>query len=204
MSLTLTPDSATVNEPDVVTTSVAAYSEHVHAYADYNAAMVADKVTRFAAALEPGANILDAGCGPGRDLARFAALGHRPRGVDLNPDFVAVAATHGPAVVGDLRDLPYEDSLFDGVWACASLVHLPFDDAVTALSELHRVSIPGAPLCVSVKTGGNTGWADTAHGRRWFHHWDPVEFAGEVAAAGFTIDAVEPGPVFVDVWATAR
>ena len=193
----------TTTEIDVVTASVSAYSDHVGEYTDYNANQVFDVVHRFAQLLPDGALVLDAGCGPGRDIARFAALGHHPVGVDLNLDFVAAARRHGPVRVADLRDLPFPDNTFAGVWACASLVHLPTADAERALAELARVARPKAPVCVSVKHAGTTGWADTAHGRRWFRIWEPAEFAAAVTAAGMRVDGIEVGPVFVDVWAHA-
>lgn len=188
---------------DVVAASVAAYSEHADAYAAHNADSMAAAAARFAGLLADGASILDAGCGPGRDLARFAALGHRPVGVDLNPDFVAIARTRGTAHLGDLRQLPFADNHFDAVWACASLVHLPEDDTTAALRELHRVTKAGGPVCVSVKQAGVTGWTESAHGRRWFQMWTPEAFEDAVRTAGFTVESTEAGPVFVDVWARA-
>ena len=118
-------------------------------------------------------------------------------GVDLNPHFAAASA-FGPALVGDLRALPFADASFDGVWACAALVHLPEADAVGAMAELARVAKPGALVAVSVKCAGTTGWTETAHGRRWSQIWDPGAFA-----AGLRVESVQAGPVFVDVWAHA-
>lgn len=58
---------------------------------------------------------------------------------------------------------------FDAVWASASLIHLPYEDAAVALGEFARVTRTGAPISVSVKSGGVTGWADDMPiGRRWF------------------------------------
>lgn len=188
---------------DVVSVSVAAYSDHVDAYTAYNQDAVGPAVLRFANSLEPGSRILDAGCGPGRDLARFAALGHHPVGVDLNADFVAAAKKHGPAQVADLRDLPFAADTFDGIWACASLVHLPEREAIIALRELVRVAKPGSPVTVSVKVAGQTGWVETAHGRRWFQIWTPERFACAAALAGMDVWSVDTGNVFVDVWGTA-
>ena len=92
---------------------------------------------------------------------------------------------------------------FDGIWARASLMHLPTGEAKAALGELFRVAAPGAPVCASVKITGRPGWAETTRGRRWFQFWEPANFAAAVRAAGFTVKSIEPGPVFVDVWATA-
>ena len=145
--------------------------------------------------------VLDAGCGPGRDLARFAAQGHRGIGIDLNRDFVDRARTRGPAIVGDLRDLPFRVAAFDAVWASASLIHLPHEDAGVALREIARVASVGAPVSVSVKSDGVTGWADDLPlGRRWFSIWHPGDFARAVEDAGMSVEAV----VSVGAWTEVR
>ena len=87
-------DNGTVRDAqpdDAVVESVATYSEHVDEYDATHRPKMAEQVERFARSLRTPALILDAGCGPGRDLARFTSMGHVPRGIDLNPDFVAMA-----------------------------------------------------------------------------------------------------------------
>ena len=187
---------------DVVAQSVAVYSDHAADYEAYNADKMGDKVVRFMQRLKAGSAVLDAGCGPGRDLERFTLAGLDAIGLDLNPDFVALANERGEAVLGDLRDLPFDDGMFAGVWACASLVHLPVADAVTALSEIARVLAPGGVTCISIKHAGQTGWSDTPHGRRWFQIWDPSAFEAAVADAGLVVQTTSVENVFVDVWAT--
>lgn len=192
-----------LTQQDVVAQSVAAYTEHVEAYEAFNAEAVPTQALLFLAGLVPQSHILDAGCGPGRDLARFTAAGHRPVGVDLNPEFVAKASEHGDATVGDLRNLRFDDNTFHATWACASLVHLPPQDVAAALAEIARVTMPGGRVYVSVKHVGQTGWVDTAHGRRFFQIWQPADFAAAVHDAGMTVHETVVGDVFVDVWATA-
>ena len=176
---------------DVVADSVATYSDDPDAFAIFSASAVAGPFAAFAARLQPSSTVLDAGCGPGRDLARLAVHGHRGVGVDLNRDFVYRARAHGPVFIGDLRALPVSAASFDAVWANASLIHLPYEDAAVALGEFARVARTGAPISVSVKTGGVTGWADDMPmGRRWFSIWTAGDFAGAVEKAGLSIDDV--------------
>jgi SAM-dependent methyltransferase len=188
---------------DPVTASVAAYSDHAGEYAATHAPKMLDAATRFAESLSMPSRILDAGCGPGRDLARFVAHGHVALGVDLNPAFVAMAGAHAPIVRCDLRELEnhFEARTFDGIWASASLVHLLEPDAGGVLGHFARLLRPGGKLFACVKSTGETGWLDEHDGRRWYTVWDPDAFAGAVAAAGFAIDRIERGP-FVEVWAT--
>src|SRR3546814_17900216 len=130
---------------------------------------MADGVERFARALPVPSLILDAGCGPGRDLARFAANGHVPRGVDLNATFVAMAQAHAPVTRADLRRIGslYPPGTFDGIWAAASLVHLSDAEACDVLQQLAALLRPGGRLFTCVMSEGATGWLDAPdeHGR---------------------------------------
>ena len=96
-----------------------------------------DIVARFAVSLPTPSLVLDVGCGPGRDLARFAAHGHVARGIELNPEFVARARCHAPTMSGDVRDVAahYPHEFFDGIWASASLVHLPASEMDDVLGQ---------------------------------------------------------------------
>jgi SAM-dependent methyltransferase len=191
-------------EPDVVAASVATYSEHVDLFEAYSAHAAAATFAQFAAHLAPHATVLDAGCGPGRDLARLTALGHRGVGLDLNADFARKARRHGPLVLGDLRALPLCSDAFDGVWASASLIHLPAAAAGAVLGELRRVARRGAALHVSVRVAGSAGWAaDEPAGRRWFYIWTIPAFTAAVEDAGFSVQDVTPDRNWVSVRARA-
>ncbi len=101
---------------DPVTASLAAYSDRPDVYAARNADTGADLYRRFLATLPTNCRVLDAGCGPGRDLHRFATAGHRPVGVDLCPAFTDMASRYAPVVLADLRALPFATSTFQAVW----------------------------------------------------------------------------------------
>lgn len=188
---------------DPVLRSVAAYTEHAEAYEAAYADRYAGIVARFAASLPAPALVLDAGCGPGRDLARFAAHGHVARGVDLNPAFVARARRHAPTVLADLRAVAslYPPGFFDGVWASASLVHLPAPAMVEVLGQFATILRPGGALFLSVKTAGETGWVDEPDGRRFYTVWPAADLRRVVGDAGFTVDEVA-GSLYAEVWAT--
>ena len=204
------PDGASGVSPDgqpvdAVLASVAAYSESAEEYEAAHASKMADRVRRFAGSLEAPARILDAGCGPGRDLARFVAWGHDALGVELNPVFAAMAASRAPTRQADLRRLReiFPPGSFDGIWASASLVHLAEEEARDVLVQFATLLRPGGRLYVCVNTVGRTGWLDEADGRRWYQIWEAGTFEHAVADCGFTIDRVDSGP-FVEVWASRR
>lgn len=190
---------------DPVAESVAVYSDSAEAYEATHAAKMSARVDRFAGSLPKPSLVLDAGCGPGRDLARFTAHGHVARGVDLNPVFVEMANRHAPTAQWDLREIGslFPAGTFDGIWAAASLVHLPESDTVDVIGQFSRLLRPGGRLYACLKSTGPTGWLDEADGRRWYTVWDSEAFAGAVAAAGFDVDRVDQD-VFVEVWATRR
>ena len=182
-------------DPDPVLVSVAAYSEHAASYATSHAGKWADRVERFASSLSVPSRILDAGCGPGRDLARFVAHGHDTRGVDLNPDFVEMASVYAPAFRMDLRGLGRRlpAAGYDGIWAMASLVHLSPAEAGTVLGHFAHLLRPGGKLYSCVHATGATGWWDEPDGRRWYTVWNPDAFAAKVEAAGFRVDELSRG-----------
>jgi SAM-dependent methyltransferase len=191
------------DEGDPVIASVRAYSRHAAEYETSHAAKMLHQVERFAGSLPVPSLILDAGCGPGRDLARFATMGHVVRGVEFNPDFAAMAARSAPTSCSDLREVEslYPDAFFDGIWACASLVHLPRTDALDVLRQFAAILRPGGKLYACVNTTGDTGWLDEADGRRWYCIWETEAFERAVETSGFSVDDTIQGP-FVEVWAT--
>ena len=183
--------------------SVAGYSRQADAYEAAHRSKMHEPVGKFAQALPVPSRVLDAGCGPGRDLARFVAYGHTAYGVDLNPDFVAKARAQAPTWLADLRHLDtlFPPGQFDGIWACASLVHLDRKETSHVLRQFALLLRPAGKLYACVNTVGTTGWLDEPDAARWYQIWEHDSFASAVAQAGFVLDQVDRGP-FVEVWAT--
>src|SRR5579885_515575 len=99
--------------------------------------------------------ILDAGCGPGRDSKWFRERGFHVIGVDLSAGMLAEARRRVPDVEfrqADLRRLNFPDGYFDGIWCCASLLHLPRNDVPAVLASFRRLLDHGF-LYVAVKVG---------------------------------------------------
>lgn len=101
--------------------------------------------------------LLDLGCGPGRDLARFVALGHAPVGLDGSAEFVAMARAHSGCEVlhQDFLALDLPAERFDGVFANASLFHVPSAALPRVLRELAAALKPGGVLFASNPRGQN-------------------------------------------------
>lgn len=133
---------------------------------------------------QPPFRILDLGCGPGRDLKAFAALGHIAVGLDGSARFAAMAREHSGCEVLEqdfLRlDLPRES--FDGVFANAVLFHVPSQALPRVLLELRSALKPRGVLFSSNPHGHNEeGWTRGRYGA--FHDWET--WRGFMTQAGF-------------------
>lgn len=123
----------------------------------------------------PGLTILDFGCGPGRDLTAFQALGHAPVGLDGCAAFVDRARQVGGCEVWrqDFLALHLPAGRFDGIFANASLFHIPGAELPRVLGELRDSLKPGGVLFSSNPRGHNEeGWQGERYGvwhdwRRW-------------------------------------
>ena len=110
--------------------------------------------------------ILDFGCGPGRDLMAFSALGHVAVGLEGSSQFVAMAREQGLEVwEQNFLNLNLPDNRFDGVFANASLFHVPGQELPRVLKELRATLKPGGVLFSSNPRGNDSeGWNNGRYG----------------------------------------
>lgn len=129
-------------------------------------------------------SLLDFGCGPGRDLRTFKALGHDPVGLDGCSDFVEMARTQSSCEVWlqDFLALDLPSARFDGIYANASLFHIPLQELPRVLGQLHAALKPGGVLFSSNPRGDNSeGWNGPRYGS--YHDWE--HWKTLVESAGF-------------------
>jgi SAM-dependent methyltransferase len=132
----------------------------------------------------PPFTILDFGCGPGRDLEAFTQLQHTAIGLDGAPGFVAMAraATRCEVWQQDFLQLDLPRGHFDGVFANASLFHVPTQELPRVLRQLHAALRPAGVLFSSNPHGRNEeGWN---RGRYGAYH-DLEAWRRYLAQAGF-------------------
>jgi len=133
---------------------------------------------------EAPCRILDFGCGPGRDLMTLSALGHTPVGLDGSANFCAMARKHSGCEVlhQDFLALDLPAVHFDGVFANASLFHVPSQEVGQVLGKLCESLVVGGVLFSSNPRGLNTeGW----NGRRYGAYHDFDVWKRFVLEAGF-------------------
>jgi len=133
------------------------YTENARAFFANTVAVAMDSLyARFLPHIPPGGHILDAGCGSGRDTLAFLQKGYRVTAFDASPTLAALAEHHTGQPVQVLRLQDLEWSLtFDGIWACASLLHVPAADSPNALGRLAGALRPGGVLYASFKYGSS-------------------------------------------------
>jgi SAM-dependent methyltransferase len=132
----------------------------------------------------PPFELLDFGCGPGRDLATFKALGHRATGLDGSPPLAALARENSGCEVLEQNFLELElpGDRFDGIFANAVLFHVPTAELPRVLKQLHATLKPGGVLFSSNPRGnGEEGWNEERYGA--YHDWDT--WHAFMTAAGF-------------------
>lgn len=130
-------------------------------------------------------SILDFGCGPGRDLVAFARRGHRAVGLEGAPALAQMARTHSGCEVWqqDFLSLDLPDSHFDGIFANASLFHVPRQELPRVLRQLHGTLKPGGVLFSSNPRGENH---EGMSGERYGAYYDLAAWRAYLIAAGFS------------------
>ena len=110
----------------------------------------------FCQCIVSGGLVLDAGCGGGRDCQAFGEKGFQVVGVDLSEKMLQIAQAsvkNCTFIQADLRKIPLDDDSIDGIWCCASLLHLKHSEVPTALTEFRRVLKKDAVCCILMKEG---------------------------------------------------
>ncbi len=132
-----------------------------------------DTQERFLRKLSPSAHILDFGCGSGRDTLYFLERGFRVTATDGSPEMCRTASANtGHEVIRLLfSELDYRQE-FDGIWACASILHLSRTDLGDVFRRMEKALKPAGTIYTSFKYGTFEGMRNG----RYFTDFTPESF----------------------------
>ena len=155
--------------------TLAYYAANAEAFASSTASIEFSAVQeRFEALLEPGARVLDFGCGSGRDAKRFAEAGFAVDAVDGSPELCRIAAEFTGLPVRCMR---FEElsavAEYDGIWACSSILHVPSAQLPALLTSMAVALRDDGVIYTSFKYGEGEGMR---HGR-YFSDFTEETFA---------------------------
>lgn len=148
---------------------------------------------KFASLIIPGGKILDLGCAAGRDSLYFKSAGFHVIGVDLSEKLLSIARKKDPKIEfikQDIRKLTFSVRSFDGIWACAVLLHLKRKEAYKALNDIYKLLKPNGILFIMIKIG--TGEKDiteklSSGKSRHFTLFQTSEIRKQLEETGFKI-----------------
>lgn len=146
---------------------------------------------RFAEALGDSGPAIDLGCGPGHITRYLHEHGIDISGVDISAKMVKQAKKLNPGISfkkGDLRQLKEEDNHYSAAVAMYSLIHIPPEEMVQALLEIHRVLEPGGALLLAFHVGN-----EKQHLAQWwdrkvdldFYYFRTLDMIVNLQQAGF-------------------
>lgn len=164
------------------------YNTHAAAFAaETEHADMSECRKRFLRYLPHEGMILDAGCGSGRDMIAFSDAGFKVSGFDASEELCRIAAEKTGIPVRQKR---FEDlegyAECDGIWACASLLHVARADLPDVLNRLHGLLKPGGILYASFKYGNGERIKDG----RYFCDFTEASCRSLMEQAGFIIKEI--------------
>lgn len=140
------------------------YEDHADTFtADTISAEMSDARQRFLTRIPKGARILDFGCGSGRDTKAFLDEGYSVEAVDGSAQLCRIASEYAGIPVKQMLFQELEArNLYDGVWACSSILHLPRPELSDVLQRIAEALKMDGVLYTSFKYGTFEG---TRNGR---------------------------------------
>lgn len=136
------------------------YDDNAEGFAGTTADLAfSDIQDRFLKHLEPGALILDLGCGSGRDSRYFLSKGYAVEAVDGSEEMVRIARqVTGLPVKQMLFSELDETDRYDGIFACASLLHVPSEKLPDIIRRVIKALKNNGIFYVSFKYGDQEGY----------------------------------------------
>lgn len=148
-----------IMEGVILLDSIDYYNQNARDYYDHTVELDMEKFyEKFISLLPEGGAVLDLGCGSGRDSLHFLEEGFDVTALDGSKELCELAQIH---IGQDVLNMKFEemsfDEVFDGVWACASLLHVDENEIDYVLNKVIEGMTPGGILFLSFKHGDFSG-----------------------------------------------
>ena len=183
--------------------TVRSYDTVAAEYAAEAAAMpewVATEIDAFVTELGGSGRVLEIGSGGGRDALELEKRGISVRRTDISKGFVELLRESGfeadllDPLIDDLADPQRPGTPYDGVWACACLIHVVREDFGTVLRRLAEATRTGGRLHASVREGdgedASTHGNDAAPRHYVETYWREAALRSALTGAGWIVSDV--------------
>ena len=178
---------------EIAIRNAAAYDRIAPRFAQIHGALPEDirqAAEEFMSRLPKGSQILDVGCGHGRDMAWFESLGYSVTGIDCSAGMLAEAKKRvtGLLLHAEFTEYSPPANSVDGIWCNASLLHIPRRMLSAVLREFRLWARPNAVFFASMKRGSGEAWREVEYMPgtfRFFAYHDPQRFEALLRKAGW-------------------
>lgn len=155
------------------------------------------EITEFIKIVKKDGKILDLGCGPGHHSNFFSNQNFKVTGIDLSSEMIKLAKKEFTDIdfkVMDISDLDFEVNTFDGIWASASLLHIPKNNIKLILKKIKEILVNNGILYISLKEGkGSEIFNDVRYGGvdKFYVYYKLDEIKNILEDIGFNILDIE-------------
>ena len=166
------------------------YDTNVHWHERKSLSYSWERQIKIFISLLKGKKVLDVGCGTGRDSRVFLKAGLEVEGIDFSGKSIQVCRNELPGgrfIVQDLRYFRRKDDYYDGIWACASLLHLKKKHLLHVLKRFVKMLKTGGVMFISVKQGLGEKLLTDNCGKRFFSFYTVPELTKIVQKSGLKV-----------------
>lgn len=131
------------------------YNENAKVYVDSTKNLKFTQLQdKFLSYMEPGARVLDFGCGSGRDSKYFLDRKFKVDAIDGSAEFVKIASEYAQIEVKQMLFQELDSiGIYDGIWACSSILHLTRDELVNVFGKMAKALVSRGIVYTSFKYG---------------------------------------------------
>jgi ubiquinone/menaquinone biosynthesis C-methylase UbiE len=141
--------------------------------------------------LDPGAEVLDVGCGAGVPVTKFLVdEGFSVTGIDISDGMLKLAKKHVPKckfLKADMSEMDFPENSFDGIVSFYAVIHLPREKHADLFKNFYKFLKPGGVMLIGL---GSDEWEETAEyfgAKMFWSFYDPEKELELIKNAGFKI-----------------